>query len=180
MILTVEQFRVAVVAAAITVSDKDLKRIVSKVDVRDVPENKRPDLGPCWFWTASKTNEGYPRIGFKYKGSPYSVVFAHRLVYQLTKGVIPDGLELDHLCEVPSCVNPYHLQVSTGAYNTLRSLKIPAAINSRKTHCPKGHALVGDNVIVDKRTKGRNSTRRCRVCKNEYQRRLWKAKQQAA
>lgn len=32
-------------------------------------------------------------------------------------GPITDGLELDHLCNVPSCVNPDHLEPVTHAEN---------------------------------------------------------------
>jgi hypothetical protein len=65
------------------------------------------------------------------------------------------------------------VQAATARVNALRSRKIPFAINSRKTQCPKGHALTGDNVIIDN-TRGREPGRRCRVCKNDYQRKRWK------
>lgn len=35
---------------------------------------------------------------------------AHRVVYALMKGPIPDGLWIDHLCGIASCVNPLHLE----------------------------------------------------------------------
>jgi segregation and condensation protein B len=40
---------------------------------------------------------------------------AHRQSYRLIVGKIPVGLELDHLCRVPRCVNPYHLEPVTRA-----------------------------------------------------------------
>jgi hypothetical protein len=34
---------------------------------------------------------------------------AHRLAYELARGPIPSGYEVDHRCRVRCCVNPDHL-----------------------------------------------------------------------
>ena len=81
-------------------------------------------------------------------------IAVHRLVYELFVGSIPVGLTLDHLCRVRHCVNPAHLEPVTLAENTLRG-EGPTAVNSRKTHCPKGHPY-------DVMDSGR---RRCLVCR---------------
>jgi hypothetical protein len=88
---------------------------------------------PCWLWTASVSPKGYGY--FKWNGKVGRV---HRFAYLTFKGQIPDGLEVDHLCEVRHCVNPDHLQLLTHEENLLKSSNI-VAINARKTHCPKGH-----------------------------------------
>lgn len=87
---------------------------------------------------------------------------AHRFSYQLYKGNIPKNLVIDHLCKNPSCVNPDHLEAVTNRENILRGIS-PAAINSKKTHCPKGHKLSGDNVYIY-----RNS-RWCKKCRKYTQ-----------
>jgi hypothetical protein len=69
----------------------------------------------CWLWTAAISPNGYGK--FMVSGRP---VNAHRLVYQLTVGPIPDGLDLDHLCRVRHCVNPDHLEPVTRSENLLR------------------------------------------------------------
>ena len=51
----------------------------------------------CWLWTGNLSNAGYGRWGSK---------FAHRLSYELYKGSIPVGMEVDHLCFNPACVRP--------------------------------------------------------------------------
>src|ERR1700693_2139043 len=137
--ITRAEFDAAVLNPVVVATDAQIERLLTKIDVRQLHSTLRP----CWYWTASKTNEGYPRFGFKYEGKPYGPVFAHRLVYQLTKGALTEGLQLDHLCEVPPCVNPAHLEEATGRENTLRSTLIPSAKNARKTHCTKGHELSG-------------------------------------
>lgn len=57
--------------------------------------------GSCLLWTGSLNNKGYGKIGDRY---------AHRVTYELARGPIPAGLELDHLCRTPACVNPDHLE----------------------------------------------------------------------
>lgn len=49
--------------------------------------------------------------------------FAHQVFYELHVGPIPRGLELDHLCQNPSCVNPAHLEPVTHAENVRRGAK---------------------------------------------------------
>lgn len=48
-------------------------------------------------------------------------VRAHRFAYELVKGPIPEGLTLDHLCNVPLCVNPDHLEPVTLSENIRRA-----------------------------------------------------------
>ena len=110
----------------------------------------------CWLWTGAPNTYGYGQIGEGgYHGRKLMV---HRVAYTLVVGVIPAGMEIDHLCRNRMCVNPAHLEVVTGRENTLRG-NGPAGRNARKTHCPRGHALTGENV---KRT-GRS--RYCAMCK---------------
>ncbi|MDE1854509.1 MAG: HNH endonuclease [Thaumarchaeota archaeon] len=88
---------------------------------------------------------------------------AHRFSYQLLIGQIPAGLTLDHLCRNRGCVNPAHLQAVSNRENLLRG-KGWSGLNSRKTHCPKGHPLSGDNLSPRWLKKGR---RVCLTCIRE-------------
>jgi hypothetical protein len=49
--------------------------------------------------------------------------YAHRLAYTLTYGPVPKGLDLDHLCRVPRCINPEHLEPVTRSENKLRGFE---------------------------------------------------------
>lgn len=113
--------------------------------------------GPCWIWTRAKTRNGYGN--FSIKGRPYG---AHQVGWWLTRGPVPDGLELDHVCRVTSCVNPDHLEPVTHRENCLRGTS-PFAVHARKTHCPKGHPYDEVNTWRDK-----EGTRRCRTCGNGW------------
>ena len=72
--------------------------------------NKVNKTEGCWLWTAALSH-GYGRFG---KGGA-----AHRLAWEDRNGPIPEGLVLDHLCRVPRCVNPEHLEPVTHRENTL-------------------------------------------------------------
>jgi hypothetical protein len=112
----------------------------------------------CWFWVGAKNTKGYGILHVRPR-----VELAHRLAYQALKGEIPIGLCLDHLCRQPSCVNPDHLEVTTVRENTLRGMG-SAAINARKTHCPKGHPLVKGNLVI---RRARPEKRECKTCAYE-------------
>lgn len=70
----------------------------------------RTDNG-CLICISHKLNhDGYLRKLWKKAGVPVSEMF-HRFIYRAHKGEIPEGCEVDHICNVRPCCNPDHLQV---------------------------------------------------------------------
>ena len=119
----------------------------------------------CWLWTAS-TIGGYGAI---YAGERLGKnLLAHRVAYEMLVGPIPEGLYLDHLCRVTLCVNPNHLEPVTPRENLLRG-ENHAAKKSRQTECLRGHPLSGANLYTYP-----NGNRRCKICRNESLKRLYR------
>lgn len=109
----------------------------------------------CLLWLGSTTRLGYGMM------SVHSVNrTVHRLAYELAKGPIPEGMVLDHLCRVRCCINPDHLEAVTQKENVMRG-DCPTAINARKTHCKRGHALDEVNTYYYPRSRA------CRQCIKE-------------
>lgn len=107
----------------------------------------------CWLWTRSLDSRGYAQI--RVNGV---LTLAHRFIYKILIGEIPDGLVIDHLCRVKRCLNPYHMEPVTSAENTMRGDGVGSK-NSRKTKCQNGHTY-------DMFETGR----RCRRCRKESRR----------
>jgi hypothetical protein len=112
----------------------------------------------CWEWTGS-LREGYGRV---YLGRN-RLGQAHRVVYEALVGPIPEGMDLDHLCRNPCCVNPAHLEPVTRRENLIRG-DTHIARNVKKTHCPKGHPYSGDNLYI---YQGKEFGRQCQICRRE-------------
>lgn len=146
-------------------------RFWRKVNKNGPTSELRPDLGSCWLWVGGTLRGGYGKVG-----NPTRL--AHRVAYELVVGPIPEGLQIDHLCQVRSCVNPAHLEPVTPKENQRRSASV-SGLNAAKTICDRGHALDGDNLWTcpeDSMTPGK---RVCRACKRENQRAYRKRQDQA-
>ena len=128
-------------------------RIIRKV----LSENQDPNV--CWVWPGATNGIGYGMVGFNGKN-----MGAHRAVYRILVGPIPEGFTLDHLCRNPICVNPHHLEPVSMRDNILRGVS-PAAKQARQTHCKRGHEL------TDRRRRGK---RQCLLCVNELERERYK------
>ena len=114
----------------------------------------------CWCWLSYRNPKGYGKLGGD---------MAHRRIFELLVGPIPEGLQIDHLCRVRHCVNPDHMDLVTNRTNVLRGTS-PAAIAYHTDICVAGlHPLTGDNVIL-RTTRGRMQ-RQCRACRWEAYRR---------
>lgn len=105
----------------------------------------------CWLYARYTDPKGYGRLKLNIDGK-WTTFLPHRVMYENIVGPIAKGLVLDHLCRVPSCINPEHLEPVTHRINILRGIG-PTAINAKKSHCIQGHIL----------TQG-NSRRICQSC----------------
>lgn len=89
----------------------DVERFWSKVNKDGPVPEHRPELGPCWVWTASTVHHGYGYF-FYDEGSS-----AHRFGYIVQVGPIPEGHDVLHHCDNPPCVRGDHLFTGTAKDN---------------------------------------------------------------
>jgi hypothetical protein len=124
--------------------------------------------GECWVWKGSHTNRGYGVVNWTRLG--LIQVVAHRVVYEALVGSIPEGLELRHSCDNPSCVNPSHLLPGTHAENMKDMADRNRSPYLNGTHCQRGHDLSLPNAIMPGR---KTSCHECHKDKSrERQRKL--------
>ena len=80
-----------------------------------VRQHGRDPVEACWVWIGSRRTGGYGQLTVD-----GACIGAHRLAYEALRAPIPDGLILDHLCELTPCVNPWHLEPVTYSENNRR------------------------------------------------------------
>ena len=110
-----------------------------------------PESG-CWIFLGHLNKDGYGKARFHGK-----VKYVHQITYKLFVGEIDEGLELDHLCRVRCCANPWHLEAVPHRINSGRMVKRPS-------HCKSGHLFSEENTYIT--TKGH---RQCRTCNRDKQ-----------
>jgi len=111
---------------------------------------RRPD--GCWIWKGRVDKDGYGRVG--------GTVAAHRMVWEIERGPIPEGMTLDHLCSTRPCVNPTHLEPVTYHVNRRR---VDERRRAREPVCQR----CGGEWTINRR-----GVRHCQPCTAEKRRQL--------
>lgn len=115
----------------------------------------------CWEWSGSKRSPKPERAygSFHYRGKN---IYAHRLSYMNSFGEIPNGMEICHRCDNPSCVNPDHLFVGSHLENMRDCFSKGRRPSS--PYCKRGHSFTPENIKTRK-----NGSRRCLECLRQEQ-----------
>lgn len=112
--------------------------------------------GDCWLWTGYRTPFGHGQV----LDDGGRMQYAHRLVWALVNGPIPEGMVVRHHCDVPACVRIDHLALGSRQDNIAdmhrrrRSAKDKAG--ARPGYCYRDlHELTPGN---------RNKSGACKAC----------------
>ena len=104
------------------------------------------------------TEKGYKHITLSNSGAK-KTYRVHVLVAAVFIGPRPEGQQVRHLDGEPDHNEVTNLAYGTQSENNRDTIQHGRNVNASKTHCPKGHAYTGDNLIVQ------GTRRLCRTCK---------------
>lgn len=114
--------------------------------------DKRSD--GCWVWTGYVSNT---RVGNK--GMSYGRIslnnrnhYTHRIAYILTKGDIPKGLVVRHMCNNSLCCNPDHLELGTFYDNSEDKMKA----GRQAKGCSNGRSKLNERQVAYMRNSKRS------------------------
>ena len=100
----------------------------------------------CWLWPFATNTKGYGMTSIANRHG-----YVHRFVYEAERGPIPDGLQILHSCDTPSCANPAHLSVGTAKDNaTDRHARHRARrIDGERHHFARLSEAQARSILVD-------------------------------
>lgn len=109
-------------------------------------EEKIKKTSKCWEWQACLSVKGYGQFGI-YRDGKWKVVAAHRVSYELYVGSIPDGMQVLHHCDNPSCVKPDHLFLGTNDENVAD--RVAKGRNAVMVGDKNPRAVLNENDVIN-------------------------------
>ena len=113
-------------------------------------------VSECFIYQRARDVNGYGIFASRHRIQTSRL--AHVESYVRAFGPVPEGCEIDHLCHVPSCVNPAHLEAVPHIVNMRRGrgtkLNFKTATEIRERHAMTGetHQQLAAAYGVEKRT----------------------------
>jgi hypothetical protein len=112
----------------------------------------------CLLWPKYNPLRRY--VSIRFRGGNWA---AHRVVWTLVYGEIPEGQQVLHTCDNVWCIAPDHLFLGTHEDNMIDKAqkgRAPAPPSAFKTQCKHGHELTGRQYS----SKHDKYYRYCEVC----------------
>jgi len=125
-------------------------------------------INNCWIWTGKLNYDGYGSIKVDKKMKK-----VHRISYEYFKEIIPEGLEIDHLCKNRACCNPNHLETVTHIENLKRQRKIR---NSNESWCSKCKGFLPKENFSKNKSTWRGLANQCKICENKRNKEYYRRK----
>lgn len=96
-----------------------LVALVARLFARSVRESveRRQGLGPCLTWTGARTSKGGVQGQITCRGLYDTPQKVHRIAWELAKGPIQAGFQLNHECDNGLCIDVAHMYLGTQAQN---------------------------------------------------------------
>lgn len=102
----------------------------------------------CWLWQGNINQ----RTGYGKKTYLEKDMLAHRWMYEMLLGPIPEGLVINHKCSNRRCVNPHHLEVVNQAQNCRHGKGTKLTADAvREIKAAKGSRKWGDGSRLAKK-----------------------------
>ena len=139
--------------------DEKMKLFMDKIRV--------DTLTGCWNWTGAKSPLGYGRFSMVTGKRTDRSKQVHRIAWVHFKGPVPEGLEILHLCNNPSCCNVAHLSVGTHSTNmeqakaagvTSRAKARSAKLNDESVRAIRNEHKAGTPYRAIARSRGISDT----------------------
>jgi hypothetical protein len=143
---------------------------------------ERDEDSECLIWSGNLNGYIQPRINIDSAGHQGTV---SRINWALRYGKIPEGhiVARRPTCTNKRCVEPAHFELMEGdrgnvaATAAIRRVSTTPTveeaivnINTRKTHCKRGHEFTPENTLIQTRKAGTDKYgRACRACRKQHQ-----------
>jgi HNH endonuclease len=99
-------------------------------------EEPGPLPTPCHRWQGAVTDSGYGSFG-KY--------LAHRASYEAFVGPIPEGIQVNHACDLRLCINPSHLHLGTHQSNSAEMVERGRSCKGSRN----GSAVINEQIVSE-------------------------------
>lgn len=125
-----------------------------------LPEKAAWD-GQCLIWLGSRGKNGYANTRFA-----GTTRYVTRVILAAREGRSVTELRRNeytlHSCDRghEGCVTPEHIRLGTPLENSRETVERNRHSESRKTHCPRGHALAEGNLVLGILPR----QRKCLIC----------------